>query len=118
MRGEKRLEGELVRKQAENFAQQEKSENKLKAEKTKEEIQQYIAEHQRLKLEEQKQEKAQAPPPGAAHIPFEKEEKRYRDKFTKFNEQARRIQKMCRDSKNLSVANLERDRSLDKLIKA
>ena len=118
LRGEKRLEGELVRKQAENYVQQEKNESKLKAEKTKEQIKEYIAEHQRIKLEEQQQEKLGGPLPGAAHLPFDKEEKRYRDKFKQFNERARRIQDMCRDKKNLSQANLEYDRSLERLIKA
>ena len=52
-----------------------------------------------------------------AHHPFDMEQKRYRDKFLRFNERARHIQNMSKEKKNLSVVKAERDSSLDDLIR-
>ena len=57
VRGEKKQEGELLRKQIESYASMEKSQHKQRADKAKDEIKSYIAQHQRLKKIEQELEK-------------------------------------------------------------
>lgn len=122
VRGEKQHEGELLRKQIESYVSLEKSQVKQKSEKAKDEIKSYIAQHQRLKKIEQELEKESQIIEDMsmiqyAHRPFDMEQKRYRDKFLRFNERARHIQNMSKEKKNLSVVKAERDSSLDDLIR-